>query len=309
MMRLSQSASNLPLAFEQQGVEPLAFDYSVKLNSLKQLEFCSFKHLCHGGSPVLAWRRQRSNKCTVLPPLQHSGREDLVFDLFEQSSQQSPQQSPQLRKGRHSSLPPLGKAASKPWGNAEPLWGTMQQGPPLRPLATPSSIPAPVEAKLSAMALDLMSDKETSCETSKSEDISKIDQELPEEELLLPVPEGPMEQHWFSFSTLEAQVRNWRQEVPAPKTVAGAHLQEFSADSDDDEFEQGSCSSTRVRPGEFLHFDPYDLMEDVDVDISEEDVGMFTAENALDDAMRGFLMEVLSDDEDDDDGWVEQEEV
>lgn len=307
MMRLSQSASNLPFAFEQHGVEPLAIDYSVLLNSSKQSEFGSFKHLSLGGSPVLARRRQRSNKCAVLPPLPRSGREDLVFDLLEQTSQQAPQ----LRKGRHSSLPPLGKAPSMRWGNAEPLIGTMEQGPPLRPLATLSSVLAPVEAKLSAMALDLMSDKETSCETSKSDDISEIDQELPGEELLLPVPEGPMEQHWFSFSTFEAQVRNWRQEVPAPKTVAAAHLQDFSVDSDDDEFEQGSCSSTRVRPGEFLHFDPDDLMEDVDVDISEEDVGMFTAENALDDAMRGFLTEVLSDDEDDDDdnGWVEQEEV
>jgi len=161
------------------------------------------------------------------------------------------------------------------------------------------------------MALDLMSDKDTT-QADTTNDL-KATEEV-EEFLLLPASEGPMEQHWFSLGDLEAQVRNWRQQEPAPKAASGLNVKEELVVAADDHEETGcvSCAPSRVRPGEFLVFDQKQQLEldienweDMETDIAdEEDIATLTAEYAVDAGLKQFMVEVLGDGD-----WEEEEEV
>jgi len=286
----SQSAACLGLAFDQLGMaEPMAFDSSAKLKlggptirfSLKQSEFYSFdQHRSppHGDG---SWRQHRRS---VLPPLERCGDQEDAW-----SGQKS------LRNSRQSSLP----ASLRQKGGLQPLLVSVQQGPALRPSALSTNIARqqvklkPEPKQMSAVAMDL----------GLSEHVPKLEQEAPEGELLLAAPEGPMEQHWFPFAELEAQVRKWRQEVPAPTPVS---VQDLPAESDDDELMFASYSSARVRPGEFLQFNPNEHLEhELELD-EEEAMATLTAKNAVDEGLHRLFAEDLSDDEGD---WTDQEEV
>jgi hypothetical protein len=173
--------------------------------------------------------------------------------------------------------------------------------------------------QVSAMALDLMPDTEAH---EKQEPASENDQDLAKdavedaEEFLLPAPEDLGEQHWFSTDILEAQVKSWRAQEPIDKKRSAMKLQdtnlrhylralevqECSADGDDDNEDLMFVSymPVRVRPGEFLVWDPKEETSnefEADMDITEEDIADFTAGNAVDAGLRHFITEVFLDDE------------
>jgi len=289
---------------EPQG--PQAFRFSPKQPPPPEMHSFSQQHpLTFGGSPVLAWRRQhRRNTRSVgaqLAPLDRTGWEvkDLTFDGAEVSP-------PSACVRKHASLPP-GDRLGKPSGDVKVLWGRVQEGPPLRPSLTPSSLakvqPQAEREGMSAMALDLLSvmDKPTELEDKRTELEAKPELKGQEQEVM-------MEQLWFSIGELEAQVRQWRKQVPAPKAGSGLDFceqqhedQELLSDSGDDEDLESVCSAPmRVRPGEFLVWPEPPMQQvnrEVEVIVTEEDVAMFTAENAVDAGMRQFFPEVLLDDD------------
>lgn len=277
---------------------PCSVDHFGQLRHQLSSKLCEKHPVTVGGSPVLAWRRQhRRNTRSVLPPL----------DRFGKDNDYSPEQlawSKQPGKRRHASLPPgvvVCKVPASPSSSLKVLWGGVEQGPPLRPLS--SSISSQIsraragheQKQISAMALDLKLEvdaPQAEAEVESTCDTSQKAEEQCEEEILLPAPEGPMEEFWFPLAELEAQVRQWHQQEPAPKRALDSNqYEEFFADADDaDEIACLEYTPNRVRPGEYLLWDRDDQCE---VDLDEEDIASFAAENAVDEGMQMFLMEAL----------------
>jgi hypothetical protein len=332
-------------------MEPVAFDEcTLKLTGplaarlfAKQCDLRSLGQknpVTLGGSPVLAWRRQhRRNVRSVLPPLDRCGQ-DSKSDLADQLAWVY-ERKPSQRK-RHTSLPPgvavcKAQASQSSGSGSKVLWGGVQQGPPLRPSMTPTNLVKPrPTTEISAMALDLLSDQQpcASVKTEAGDDSDTIDasshqkssesEEVSEEDGLLPAPEGPVEQFWFSFEDFEAQVKQIQKcetQVPVPTSVFGFDLEnrkgshiccytrrlepgEFSADGDIDDNLTFVCyAQQRVRPGEFLEFDIG--AEEQVIDIADEDVAVFTAGSAVEAGLYSFLAEVCTDDGE----WTHEEEV
>jgi len=141
-------------------------------------------------------------------------------------------------------------------------------------------------------------------------------------DILLPGDEI-MDASWFSFGDFEAQVGAFREKTPAPKKVVGFELkqeqvcgymrlvegEEYSADADDDDEEMYANSvPLRVRPGEHLLWEPTtenDEHENVEVELSQDDMAIFIAEDALDTGIEKFLGEMFIDGLE----WDEEEEV
>lgn len=141
-------------------------------------------------------------------------------------------------------------------------------------------------------------------------------------DILLPGDEI-MDASWFSFGDFEAQVGAFREKTPAPKKVVGFELkqeqvcgymrlvegEEYSADADDDDEEMYANSvPLRVRPGEHLLWEPTtenDEHENVEVELSQDDMAIFIAEDALDTGIEKFLGGMFIDGLE----WDEEEEV
>lgn len=303
----SLSTSALPTAYDQLGYADSAFDTAKLIGgplssrfSMKSPDAFVYDKLMHGGSPVLAWRRQHRPSKTVgkvLPPLRRNVRDeqDLSSDLVV------PQ--PWGSKLRHSSTPPgLGKAQSL----LEPLCPRQREAPLAARLSKPPSqeeVQPPQAQQLPAMVLDLMPETQQEVEDMQ---VSIVEKATIEEELLLPCePVDSMEQHWFPLMELEGQVRQWRSQVPAPKPILSCdpeECQEFSADGDDAESMLSHLPFTRVRPGEYLEFEECGEWE---MNYADEDIGELMACNAIDDGLHRFLTEVMMDDGE----WTDQEEV
>lgn len=255
----------------------------------------SFSHQHLGGSPVLAWRRQQHRRSarSTLPPLEHNA-------------------SPLTSKQRHASLP-RNFVVVPPVGTSKMLWGGVQQGPALRPSGLPSVLPVKegLRPEESAMALDLMSSREELCQKSTQK---ASNEDLKQES-----------DQWFLCSDLESQVAKWREQVPAPKPViSGLHfedaysefvrsleVEEFSADADDHEFLTSNVP-IRVRPGDALVYqqkraDAKECSADADDDeITEDDMAILTAEEAVDAGLQKFLFQGVTEDNIE---WENEEEV
>lgn len=182
--------------------------------------------------------------------------------------------------------------------------------------------------QVSAMALDLMLDSEAEVEKhlKNPNEPDEVDDSVEAEDDLIDDDfisgEDCNAQHWFSLLDLEAQVKTMRnqdrrhfiKELPVQQLQVAQlefarsfGVEEVSADADDDEDEATeACYVRRVRPGEHLaesfedQFDP----EGSDVELTDEDLAVFTAENAVDSGFFGFLAEAADFDE-----FGEEEEV
>jgi hypothetical protein len=182
--------------------------------------------------------------------------------------------------------------------------------------------------QISAMALDLAGPSETPAEKNlknsnqhaevdESGDINcnHVDDTFIEGEEL-------GEQHWFSFADLEAQAKTLRQQADLAKPLSGSAsldarfqyawafgIEEMSADpEDEDDLSIVNHVPRRVRPGEHL-VDPDEDVDHLDNDndvmeITDEDLAVFTAENAVDSGFFDFLAEA-----DDLDMFGDEEEV
>jgi hypothetical protein len=185
---------------------------------------------------------------------------------------------------------------------------------------------ASTSGQVSAMALDLMLDSEAVVEKhlknpnepDEVDDSVEAEDDLTDDVLI----SGEDAQHWFSLLDLEAQVKTVRnqdrrhfiKELPVQQLQVAQlefarsfGVEEVSADADDDEDgATEACYVRRVRPGEHLaesfedQFDP----EGSDVELTDEDLAVFTAENAFDSGFFGFLAEAADFDE-----FGEEEEV
>jgi hypothetical protein len=180
--------------------------------------------------------------------------------------------------------------------------------------------------QISAMALDLAVASETPAETKMENSIQDAEVDESGDVTCDHVDDSFIEgeelgeQHWFSFADLEAQVKTLRQQADLAKPITGSAIQdarfeylcafgieEVSADpEDEDDLSTVYHVPKRVRPGEHL----VDLDEDVDhldhdvMEITDEDLAVFTAENAVDSGFFDFLAEA-----DDFDMFGEEEEV
>mmetsp|Transcript_62092 Transcript_62092/g.108680 ORF Transcript_62092/g.108680 Transcript_62092/m.108680 type:complete len:344 (-) Transcript_62092:60-1091(-) len=119
-----------------------------------------------------------------------------------------------------------------------------------------------------------------------------------------PPKDQPVAHMWFSLDDLEAKIKEFHQAKEEPQSMLMIDAEEVqSADSADEGVPLDAEVPTRVRPGEFLLWEP-----DEDVDIAAEDVACCTAGNAVEVGLRDFLAEAWLDSEFNT-CFVEEEEV
>lgn len=152
----------------------------------------------------------------------------------------------------------------------------------------------------SAFELDLVSASTTQASGTSAQNSEVHPTEQPDT-TLVSVEAPPKDQpvasvahFWFSLEDLEAKIKQLNEEKPLHKPVLD--FEEVQSADEGDEDDEGlpveDDVPTRVRPGEFLLWEPEEYM-----DFAAEDVAYCTAGNAVEVGLRDFLAEAWLDTE------------